>query len=219
MVTRESPGVHAHRPIDELANLITHVFGLVLAIVASAFLMRLAIAFQPLQTVVAIGTYCMSLVALYAASTLSHSFHNLQWRVFFRTVDQACIYLLIVGSFTPIAITYLWSGWWPILLASMWILTILGVVLVLRMRNLTFIAKMTYGILGWLPIISLKTLFETAPGLLLVWMIAGGAFYSLGTVFLAYDHRVRYFHALWHTFVIAGSVCHYVAILRFVATV
>lgn len=219
MSNRKPPDVHAQRPIDEYANLITHGFGLVLAIGASAILMRMAIASQPLPTILAIATYCVSLVALYAASTLSHSFHDLQWRVFFRTVDQACIYLLIVGSFTPIAVTYLWYGWWPILLTCMWILTILGVVLVLRMRNLTPVAKVTYGILGWLPIISLKTLIETAPGPLLVWMIAGGAFYSLGTVFLAYDRRVRYFHALWHIFVIAGSVCHYVAILRFVAAI
>lgn len=218
MVTREHPGVHAHRPIDEYANLITHLFGLVLAIGASVFLLTLAFSSQPMRTNVAITAYCVSLVALYAASTLSHSFHDLQWRVFFRTVDQACIYTLIVGSFTPIAITYLWNGWWPMLLACMWILAILGVVLVLRMRNLTPITKVTYGILGWLPIISLKTLLESAPGPLIVWTIAGGAFYSLGTVFLVYDRRVRYFHALWHTFVIAGSVCHYVAILRFVAT-
>ncbi len=219
MITREPPGVHTRRPIDEYANLITHGFGLVLAVGASAFLMRQAIAFQPLRTIVACAAYCVSLVALYAASTLSHSFYDPRWRRFFRTVDQACIYLLIAGSFTPLAITYLWNAWWPILLTCMWILAMLGVILVLRMRNLTPIAKVTYGILGWLPIISLKTLIETAPGPLLVWTIAGGAFYSLGTVFLAYDFRVRYFHALWHTFVIAGSVCHYIVILRFVASV
>lgn len=219
MITQEPPGVHARRPIDEYANLITHGFGLVLTIGASAFLMRLAIAFQPLRTIGACAVYCVSLMALYAASTLSHSFHDPHWRRFFRTVDQACIYLLIAGSFTPVAITYLWNGWWPILLACMWILAALGVLLVLRMRNLTPIAKVTYGILGWLPIISLPTLVVTAPRPLLLWTIAGGAFYSLGAVFLAYDGRVRYFHALWHTFVIAGSICHYVVILRFVASV
>jgi hemolysin III len=128
-------------------------------------------------------------------------------------LDQVCIYLLIAGSFTPIAVVFLWHQWWPALLLAMWILAILGVLLVLRMRELTPTAQITYGLLGWLPVISLKTLFDTAPFAVFAWLVAGGLFYSTGTIFLRFDHRVRYLHALWHTFVIAGSTCHYVAIL------
>jgi hemolysin III len=163
--------------------------------------------------ILACGIYCGSLVALYAASTLSHMFYDLAWRRFFRTLDQACIYLLIAGSFTPLAVVYLWDNGWPILLAAMWILAIFGVFLVLWMQNLTPAAKVTYGFLGWLPIISLKTLFAAAPFEIFVWILAGGLFYSVGSVFLRFPRHARFFHALWHTFVIAGSVCHYVAIL------
>lgn len=211
------PRLAEDRPVDEYANLITHGLGFVLSVLASALLMKLVIQNQERLQILACGVYCGSLMGLYAASTLSHLFHDLAWRRFFRTVDQAFIYLLIAGSFTPIAVAYLWEGWWPSLLIAMWALAISGVVLVLVMRNLTPTARVTYGLLGWLPIISLKALFDAAPFPVFAWILAGGMFYSVGSVFLRYDLRIRYFHALWHTFVIAGSICHYLAILLVVA--
>lgn len=206
-----SPRLAECRPADEHANLVTHALGFLLSVPASVVLMTLVSRTHSTITIVACGIYCLSLTGLYAASTLSHMFYDLAWRQFFRTLDQVCIYLLIAGSFTPIAVVFLWHQWWPALLVAMWILALLGVVLVLRMRELTPAAKITYGLLGWLPIISLKTLFDSAPSAVFVWIIAGGLFYSGGSIFLRFDHRVRYMHALWHAFVIAGSVCHYVA--------
>lgn len=205
-----------HRPVDEYANLITHGLSFLLSIAASIFLMTLVIRNQETINVIACGVYCVSLIGLYAASTLSHMFHDLTWRRFFRTLDQACIYLLIAGSFTPVAVVYLWDRWWRTLLVVMWSLAILGVLLVLRVRNLTPTARITYGILGWLPIVSLRTLFDRAPVEIFAWIVAAGLFYSAGAVFLRFDRKQRYFHALWHTFVIAGSTCHYVAILLIV---
>jgi len=202
-----------YRPIDEHANFVTHGVGFLLSIVATAVLMTLAFKSPQTDLVVPCGVYSFSLMALYAASTLSHTFHDLAWRRFFRTLDQACIYLLIAGSFTPVAAAYLDHGWWRYLMWAMWTLAIFGIALVLHMRNLTPIAKITYGLLGWLPIISLKVLFASAPVEILAWILAGGLCYSTGSVFLRYDQRVRYFHAVWHLFVIAGSVCHYAAIL------
>jgi hemolysin III len=200
------------RPTDEHANLITHALGFFLSVVASAVLMALVITDHTARNVIACGTYCLSLMGLYAASTLSHLFHDLARRRFYRTLDQACIYLLIAGSFTPVAVEFQW----PLLLSAMWILAIFGVVLVLWMGNLTGAAKITYGILGWLPVLSLKAMIDAMPPEMLLWTIAGGLFYSVGTVFLRFDRHVRYLHALWHTFVIAGSTCHYIAILYLV---
>jgi hemolysin III len=202
-----------HRPVDELANFITHGLGFFLSVAAAALLMSLVIHGREPMFIAACGSYSLSLIALYAASTLSHTFHDLAWRRFFRTLDQACIYLLIAGSFTPFAAVFLRHGWWPLLVIAMWVLAFFGVVLVLYMRNLTPGAKITYGLLGWLPIVSLQVLFDAAPIEILTWLLAGGLFYSVGTVFLRFDQRVRYFHALWHTCVIAGSICHYIAIL------
>ena len=201
------------RPVDEHANLITHALGFLLSVPASAVLMTLVVKDHQPINILACGIYCCSLMGLYAASTLSHMFHDLARRQLFRTLDQVFIYLLIAGAFTPFAIVFLWHRWWPVLLAVMWVLAILGIFLVLRMRDLTPAAKISYGILGWLPVIALKTLFDAAPFEIFAWIVASGFFYSAGSVFLLFDHQIRYFHALWHTFVIVGSTCHYIALL------
>jgi hemolysin III len=212
-----TPEPGENKPDDEHANLLTHGLGLLLSIVASSLLMLVVARHGDMRVIVSCAVYCSSLVSLYAASTLSHMFTDLAWRRFFRMLDQACIYLLIAGSFTPIAVFCLWHGWWPLLLIAMWVLALLGVMMVIRFGNLPPMARFTYGILGWLPVISLKALFDAAPLSIVVWFVAGGAFYSLGTLLLRYDERIRYLHAVWHMFVIAGSACHYVAILSLAA--
>ena len=203
---------HEHRPDDELANLVTHGGAFVLTLPASAALMQTASGHNSQSVFAACGVYCFTLVGLYAASALSHLFHDLAWRRFFRSIDQAFIFLLIAGSFTPIGVTYLSAGWWSLLLGAMWSLSIIGVGLVIRMRNLTSTARSSYGILGWLPVLALKSLYDMAPRSMLAWFVAGGLFYTVGTIFLRYDRHYRYLHALWHLFVIAGSACHYAAI-------
>jgi hemolysin III len=210
---RVLPRLPEHRPEDEVANLVTHGGAFLLTLPASAILMQQALQERSVSLVVACVVYCVTLVGLYACSALSHLFHDLAWRRFFRMLDQAFIFLLIVGSFTPISVIYLSRGWWPLLLGIMWVSALLGVMLVLHMRNLSSTARISYGVLGWMPVVALKPLFDSAPRSMFVWFVAGGLFYSVGTILLKFDHRVRYFHALWHTFVIAGSICHYLAIL------
>ena len=205
------------RPIDEHANLITHGLGLVLSLLASVLLMTLVSYRLQTINIVACGIYCASMIGVYAASTLSHTFYDLAWRRFFRALDQAFIFLMIAGSFTPFAVLNLGRGWsWTVLLAAMWVVAIAGVGLVIRMHNLTPVARSMYLILGWLPVLFSKAIFAAASPEILVWMFAGGAFYTVGILFLQFDQRVRYFHALWHTFVIAGSICHYMATLLLV---
>ena len=154
------------RPTDEHANLATHALGLLLSVIASAVLMALVGADHPRGSVLACGIYCFSLMAVYAASTLSHLFYDRARRRFYRTLDQACIYLLIAGSATPAAVAY----HWPVLLTAMWGLAGLGVVLVLRMGNLTSGARLTYGLIGWLPILALKSMLEAMPTEVLLWL-------------------------------------------------
>jgi hemolysin III len=202
-----------HRPADEHANLLTHGLGLLLSVLASSVLMTVAINERRESMIAACAVYCCSLVCLYWASTMSHMFYDPTWRRFFRTMDQACIYLLIAGSFTPYSMIFLRNQRGMIVLAAMWSLAIVGVILVLRKRNLSPGARATYLVLGWLPIVEMTEMLHTAPPEVLVWLIAGGVFYSAGMVFLRFDERVRYCHALWHTFVIAGSTCHYRGIL------
>ncbi|WP_437205823.1 PAQR family membrane homeostasis protein TrhA [Planctomicrobium sp. SH664] len=204
------------RPEDEFANFLTHGYGFLLSVLGSIVLMEFALKHSPPRVLAGCGVYCFSLIGLYGASTLSHSFYDLRWRRWFRTLDQAFIYVLIAGSFTPYATVFLMEGRWPLLLAAMWFFALLGVALVLWMRNLSTLARFTYGILGWLPVLSVPELVRVAPMNILFWVLLGGVFYSIGTIFLANDRKVRYLHALWHAFVIAGSTSHYIAILLLV---
>ncbi len=205
------------RPVDETANLITHGLGLLLSLVASIYLMQMVIAKHETRTIIACSVYCLTLILLYAASTLSHTFHDLDLRRLFRMLDQACIFLMIAGSFTPFATIFLNRGWWWLLNWTMWLLAFSGVVVVLRLRNLSTAAKIPYGVMGWLPAVALWELSHRAPFGMLLWIIAGGAFYSIGAIFLVLDRKVRYFHALWHTFVVAGSICHFIGVVAYVA--
>jgi len=206
-----------HRPADEISNLITHGLGLALSVAATLLLMPIVMARQEPRIIVACGVYCLTLVLLYAASTLSHTFHDLDLRRLFRMLDQACIFLLIAGSMTPFAVVFLHQGRWSLFLPAMWTLAGAGVLLVLYRRNLSGPAKFAYGVLGWLPIVAIRELMHHAPFGLLLWIVAGGVLYSVGTVFLAFDRKIRYFHALWHMFVVAGSICHYVGVLVYIA--
>jgi len=205
---------HAVPPADEHANFRTHAFGLILAITASWLLMRSVRLSPSLRLQLSCGIYCFTLVTLYAASTLSHAFRNLRFRRFFRTVDQACIFLVIAGTFTPFAAIKLWHGWWPFLLVSMWLLAAGGVLMCIIKRNLSSRARVSYLVLGWLPIVSLPELAATTAPSILIWIVAGGACYCVGVVFLTFD-RIRYFHAVWHLLVICGSALHHAAITTY----
>jgi len=108
------------RPADEMANLLTHVLGFLLSLAATFLLMPIVMARQELRTTLACGVYCLTLVLLYGASTLSHAFRDLGLRRMFRTLDQACIYLLIAGSMTPFAVVFLRQGRWWLFLPAMW---------------------------------------------------------------------------------------------------
>ena len=205
------------RPADEMSNLLTHVLGFLLSLAATFLLMPIVMARQELRTTLACGVYCLTLVLLYGALTLSHAFRDRGLRRMFRTLDQACIYLLIAGSMTPFAVVFLRQGRWWLFLPAMWALAARGSPVRPARRDLSGPVKITYGALGWLPVVAFPELSRHAPFGLLLWIVAAGAFYSTGTIFLALDRRVRYFHALWHMFVVAGSICHYVGVLVYVA--
>ena len=204
------------RPTDEMANILTHGIGFLLSLAAAVHLMQL-VADRSIGLIVACALYAATLVMVYASSTLSHLFYDLEWRKFFRTLDQACIFLLIAGTCTPLSVTYLNHGIWPWLLGSMWFLAGCGVARVIQIRDLSRSDKSLYGLMGFLPIIGLGEMSRSSPVALICWIIAGGACYSIGTVFLMLSARVRFSHAIWHLLVMAGSVCHYQAIMVMIA--
>jgi len=203
----------AARPKDEMANFITHSLGFVMSVIGSVAMMQMARHHGDRWLVVACATYCASLVCLYGASALSHAFYNLHRRHFWRKIDQICIFYLIAGTYTPFAVAYLRHGVWPILTVAMWVAATLGAAIIIRNGYLSATAQKIYLLMGWLPSISLFTIVSVAPTDLVFWVVLGGLLYTIGTLFLWYDSRVRYFHATWHLFVIAASTAQYVAIL------
>jgi len=204
------------RPPDELANVLTHGVGLLLSLVAAAYVMGCT-ANQANGVRIGCGVYSVALILVYGSSTLSHLFYDVAWREKFRTLDQACIFLLIAGTYTPFAMVYMNRGEWRGLLLVMWLIALIGVSRVLWLGDLPRIDKVLYGILGLLPVIALPDLSRLAPQPLIIWLIAGGACYLLGTVFLRFSAVILYAHAVWHVMVMLGSACHYRAILLAVA--
>ncbi len=200
------------RPPDETANVITHGLGFLLSVAGTAYLLW-AVRDRSAIAISACVVYCLTLLLLYGNSTLSHAFHDIEWRRWYRMLDQASIFLLIAGSYTPFGVTCLGHGWWWLLLFAMWALALIGVVGVLQVHDLTPGTKITYGLLGWLPVFALGELARQPTPDLLMWVIAGGAFYSVGAIFLKLSSTYRYAHAAWHVLVILGSFCHYMAIL------
>jgi hemolysin III len=208
---------HAVRVRPETANQWTHAGGFVLSLVAAGFLLPTAFASGDSLRFLGCAVYAVTLVGLYAASTLSHSFDDPARRNYYRMLDQICIFLLMVGSYTPFGLVYALDGGWWLVLAAMWTVAVLGIVK--RLRSGTESVPIRYFLaLGWLPVPVIWRIFEVGqlPGLGLV--VAGGLAYTGGTWFLANDHRRPYYHAVWHLCTITGSALHFFYVLQYVAT-
>ena len=203
---------------DELVNAATHGLGLALSLCGAIVMVASVLTQGDAWRVAGCGVYLASLVAVYAMSTLSHAFTAPQLRSLFRRLDQGFIYLLIVATYTPFSLAYLRTWPWWTLLGVMWAIALWGFASkVLFAHRVEAVRIWPCIVLGWLPIIAAPSLMHMIPVAVLWWMLAGGLFYSLGTLFLIYDNKARFFHAIWHLFVIGGSACHFLAILIFIA--
>ena len=202
---------------DEIANSVTHGIGLALALVGAIALITLAVRDAGWRQVVGCAIFGATLVAVYAASTLSHVFQRPRLRRLFRMLDQGCIYLLIAGTFTPLSLEYLRGGWWWVLLTAMWSIAAVGFVTkVFLAHRVEAVSTVAYVMMGWLPVVAAKPMIAIVPSGCLWLMAAGGLCYTIGTIFLIFDRKALFLHAVWHIFVIAGSAVHYYAILQYV---
>jgi hemolysin III len=197
---------------EEIANAVTHGLGVLLAVGGGAVLITLAALYATGWHILGASVFVGSLVLLYTASTLYHAIPFERARRRLQTFDHCAIYVLIAGTYTPFLITDLRGplGW--SLLATIWVLAIGGVVFKLfftgRWRGLS---TAFYIGMGWLAAVAFQPMREALPGAALAWIVAGGVAYTAGTVF--YLSQRRYAHAVWHGFVLAGSVCHFAAVL------
>ncbi len=202
--------------IEEIANSITHGIGLVLSLAGFAALVALALARGSQWHIAGCCVYGATLVAVYASSTLYHSFQKPRLKRILRTVDQVAIFLLIAGTYTPFTLVNLRGVWGWTLLTLVWTLALFGigfrVVFVDRYKAVTIAL---YLAIAWMAIFAVKPIFATVPLGGLAWIGAGGLAYMTGLVFFAWD-RLPFNHTIWHLFVMAGSGCHYFAVMFYV---
>ena len=198
---------------DELWNTLTHALGFVLSVLGALFLVSEAIPRTDAWRVAGCSVYAASLMSVYLCSTLSHSASRPDQKRLWRQLDQAFIYLLIVGTYTPFGLAYLRTGGWLLFLVSMWLLALLGFFSkLLWAHRVEAVAVWIYVILGWMPIVTAYPLMGRVPEGPLWWMLIGGVVYTAGTLFLMNDRKSASFHPLWHLCVIGGSACHFYAI-------
>jgi len=200
---------------DILANAITHGIGAVLAIIGAIALIA-ASTRGSTRLVLSCTVFSVTLVLVYLCSTLYHSLVRTRARHVFHILDHSAIYLLIAGTYTPFTLVTLHGplGW--TIFGIEWGLALAGVVFKsFAIDRFEVASALVYLAQGWFVVVAVVPLVHALGWHGLSWLGAGGIAYTLGIVFFALD-RLRYFHALWHLFVLAGSVAHYFAILFYV---
>jgi hemolysin III len=213
-----SDSLHPLSAREEIANSISHGIGLVLALIALPILVLSAIKIGSTHRVVGVVVFGATVVLLYLASTLYHSISHETAKQFFRLFDHSAIFLLIAGTYTPFTLGVLRGTWGWTLLAIIWFLAIAGIVIkaVPHTRRHSWVSMVLYIVMGWLAIVAIKPILQLVPlpGILLI--LAGGLAYTGGLVFFA-ARSLRYSHFIWHLFVIAGTTCHFFAVLWYAA--
>lgn len=204
---------------EEIANAITHGIGTALSIVGLIILIVAAVTLQDMWRIIAVSIYGGTLVFLYLASTLYHSFHFHPVKRIFHIMDHIGIFFLIAGTYTPILLIRMRDtpGW--ILFIAIWTAAIVGAAIKAFFTDrYTKLSSLIYIAMGWAVIVRFDAFASAVdPGGL--WLIiAGGLSYTIGVIPFLW-HRLPYNHAIWHLFVIGGSACHFFAILRYILPV
>lgn len=202
---------------EEVFNSITHGVGVLFSLVALVLLVALASAQANALAIVAFSIYGFSMFFLYLSSTLYHSvFHEKAKRIL-RTFDHISIYLLIAGSYTPVALITLEGTWRWVMMVLVWSIAIFGTIIkATNVKRLKKVSTALYIAMGWSAVIAIKPLLEMAPKGLLVWLLIGGLLYTSGVIFYT-NKKIPFNHAIWHLFVLGGSTAHFIGFLIYLA--
>lgn len=202
---------------DERLNSYSHLLGAVLAAGGAIVLIVLAAGQGNPWKIVSFSVYGAMLLLLYLFSALYHSLRGRAKDVF-RKLDHYAIYLLIAGTYTPFTLVTLRGVWGWSLFGMIWGMAVLGIVVdSLPQGQRRILPVIIYLLMGWLVLVALKPLLNALPLSGFAWLLAGGVFYTVGIVFFALERWIKHGHGIWHLFVLAGSACHYFAILFYVA--
>lgn len=201
---------------EELANSITHGLGLALSVAGLVVLIVFAALRGNAWHVVSCSVFGATLVLLYSASMVYHIVRSPRAKRIWKILDHSSIYLLIAGTYTPFMLVNLRGGWGWTLFGLVWGLALLGILFkVFFVDRFVIASTVVYLAMGWIMVIAVKPLLASVAGGGILLLLAGGLAYSLGVVFFAWG-KLPFNHAVWHLFVLAGSICHYFAVLFYV---
>ena len=203
---------------EEIANSVSHGVGLLATVAATPVLIIAAVQRGGTEGIVGASVFSATMVLMYLTSTLYHALPRNRAKQVFQILDHGAIFLLIAGTYTPFTLGVLRGMWGWTLFGLVWSLALTGIVLKIvygawYQRFSTFL----YLVMGWLVGIALKVLWLHVSTWCLVWLLSGGFSYTVGVAFFLVDERVRYSHLIWHLFVISGTSCHFIAVLRYSA--
>ncbi|MEN8170952.1 MAG: hemolysin III family protein [Pseudomonadota bacterium] len=199
----------------ERFNTISHLIGALLSLVGLTVLVVLAVQQGDPWKIVSFSIYGATLFLLYSASTLYHSWPG-PAKAILKKVDHIAIYLLIAGSYTPFTLVTLRGPWGWSLFGTVWALAIAGIVLDSMHRSGKRVLQITlYVLMGWMVLVAMYPLAQNLPTGGLVWLVIGGVLYTGGIGFYVADKKLRHSHGIWHLFVLAGSISHYLAVLLY----
>lgn len=201
---------------QEIANSVTHGLGIALSVAGLIVLVVLASLHATVWHIVSFSIFGASLVLLYTASTLYHSFRSPRVKQVLHIIDHSSIYLLIAGSYTPFVLVTLRGAWGWSLFGVVWGIALAGIVLKTFFTGRYKMAStILYLLMGWMIVVAIKPLAHAMPVGGIVWLAAGGLAYTIGAVIYMWK-TIPYHHAIWHLFVLAGSICHYFSVLLYV---
>ena len=203
---------------EEWANSLTHGVGLVVSVAAAPLLFSVAVHTHDVWRETAAIVYALSLISLYGISTLYHAACIKRWNEMLQRADHSAIYLMIAGSYTPFMLGPLRGTLGLSLLASVWVLGGFGVWIKTRYgcNKMLGVSTVCYLVLGWMIIAVVEPLARSLGPDPVHWLIGGGLLYTAGVVCFAFDEKIRYSHAAWHCFVLAGSFSHLYVVYRYV---
>lgn len=202
---------------EEIFNSISHGIGAFLSIAALVIIVAFASISGDVWKIVSFSIYGFTLFFLYLSSTLYHSIFHEKCKQVLRVFDHISIYLLIAGSYTPIALVPMRDNGGWVIFAIIWLLAIIGIVLKILNRNkVKFLSVSLYLIMGWLIIVAIKPMLNSVPSGLFAWLLVGGLIYTSGVIFYVCK-KIPFNHGIWHLFVLGGSVVHYLGFLFYIA--
>lgn len=200
----------------ERLNAWTHLVGAVLACIGAVWLLVLASLDGEPRKIISVAIYGVTLILLYSISTLYHSLQG-PAKVLMRKLDHLSIYLLIAGSYTPFCLITLHGPWGWSLFGIVWGLALIGMLQEIKPRSEARVLSIViYAVMGWIVLVAIEPLLAALGTTGFAWLAGGGVLYTVGIIFFAYDSRFRHWHGIWHLFVMAGSLTHFVAVLFYV---